>query len=61
MSCLRRSAFARSFLLPLALLISLSACHEYAKLDSPTQATLEHGDIDRHPSHLGGHGANSVV
>jgi hypothetical protein len=36
----RRSVFARSFLLPLALLIWLSACHKWVPLEPPIEQAI---------------------
>jgi len=40
----RRSAFARSFLLPLALTVWLAACHKWVELESPQIALEEQAD-----------------
>lgn len=40
MSWIRQSAFARSFLLPLALLLWLSACHKWVQLQPPLQQAI---------------------
>ena len=41
MSRIRQSVFARSFLLPLALLLWLSACHKWILLQPPFQQAIE--------------------
>jgi hypothetical protein len=40
----RRSEFTRSFLLPLALTVWLSACHKWVELESPQIALEEQAD-----------------
>jgi hypothetical protein len=41
MNGIRRSVFARSFLLPLAFLLWLSGCHTWAAIEPPFAQTLE--------------------
>ncbi len=44
MNCIRRSSFTRSFLIPFALTIWLSACHTWVEVEPPQRALQEQAD-----------------